>query len=104
MPNDQKEINRNKQIRRRAPLDMCARRMGHKSWSNFGSKLRARIILLEETGTEAEVNAAIMGILADSLFEIKAGRKIRDKELKKIVADNPRLRKNWRKSHDADIS
>ena len=98
MTNDhKKEINRNKQTRLREILNMAARRMGHKSWSTLGSNLRARFIPFEESGTEAAVNAVIMGMLADLFSAVKAGKDIPDKELKRIANNNPRLRKNWRK-------
>lgn len=91
-PTDPQELNRRKQTRRNAKLNLAAHRMGFPSWSTFGKAFVTAINDLPNA-TEQQINAAIKRILADALKAIPKGADEPDAELERITQAIPRLRK-----------
>jgi hypothetical protein len=98
MTTDPKEINRLKQSRRNALLNIAGRRMGYTSWSNFGTKFSEALAALPPGATEAQVNAELETIIT-AAFVALAGNDTKkntpDKELSDVFEKTPRLR-TWK--------
>ena len=90
------EINRRKQARLRARLDLVARRMGFASWGDFGKKFSQKLLELEVgKATEHQVNGAIKFLMLRAMKAIKDGDKKMDTELQEVTDSAPRIRENW---------
>lgn len=90
------EINRNKQTRLRARLDLVARRMGLTSWGDFGKKFSQKILELEKgKASERQVNGAIKFLMLRAMKQIPEGTSKVDTELQEVADSAPRIRENW---------
>lgn len=90
------EINRNKQARLRARLDLVAHRMGLLSWGDFGKKFSQKILELEKgKASERQVNGAIKFLMLRAMKQIPEGTSKVDTELQEVADSAPRIRENW---------
>lgn len=90
------KVNRDKQTRFRARLDLAARRMQFTSWQDFQKAFSSRLLDLELQGaTEMQVNASIRVILTRAIKSLKTGERKRDDELSQVTNKAPRSRMKW---------
>jgi len=92
----EKEINRLKQSRRNAYLNLTAKRAGFSSWSNFGKQFTEALATLPAGASESQVNAEIETILTAALaaVQLTSKKNTPDADLSDVFEKTPRLR-NW---------
>lgn len=89
----EKEVNRLKQSRRNALLNLAAQRMGFTNWRKFESTFTNNLAAIPADATGEQVNASIREIVANlSVITVETPSKT-DKELASIAAKYPRLRR-----------
>lgn len=92
----EKEVNRLKQSRRNAVLNLVAKRLGFSSWSNFGREFYDKLSTLPKDATEAQVNAEIdliVSLALEHIFHNATKQKTPDDELSAVLKAHPISRK-----------